>query len=160
MKKILKWFFLLIAVAFIAIQFFGPAKTNPPVDAAKTIQANTQMPPEIAAIITRSCQDCHSHETRWPWYSYVAPASWFLIHHVNDARRHLNFSEWATYTPKRMNKKLEEMGEEVEVGAMPLKSYLFLHPNAKLSPEEVQALIAWTSAERQRLAQTDSLSDK
>ncbi len=152
MKKILKWPALALAALFVAIQFAGPEKTNLPVDTTRTIQANSQIPPEISAIIERACQDCHSHQTRWPLYSYVEPASWFLVDHVNDGRKHLNFSEWASYEPKRMRKKLQEMSEEVEKGAMPLKSYLLLHPDARLSQEDIRQLGAWTAAERQRLA--------
>lgn len=158
MKKFFKWFLAAIGLVFIAIQFFGPMKINPPVDEARSIQANAQLTPEVSAILKRACQDCHSHQTRWPWYSHVAPVSWFLVDHVTDARKELNFSEWASYTPKRMRKKLEEMGEEVEAGAMPLKSYLLLHGDARLSPADARALMAWTAAERQRLAQADSLS--
>ncbi len=153
MKKILKWPTLALAALFAAIQFAGPEKTNPPVEAARTIQVNTQITPEVSAIIARACQDCHSHQTRWPLYSYVEPVSWFLVDHVNDGRKHLNFSEWAAYEPKRMRKKLQEMFEEVEKGAMPLKSYLLLHPEARLSQDDIQQLGAWTAAERQRLAE-------
>jgi cytochrome c553 len=158
MKKILKWSILALAALFVAIQFAGPEKSNPPVEAARTIQANTQITPEVSAIIARACQDCHSHQTRWPLYSYVEPVSWFLVDHVNDGRKHLNFSEWATYEPKRMRKKLQEMFEEVEKGAMPLKSYLLLHPEARLSQDDIQQLGAWTAAERQRLADENNLA--
>jgi len=160
MKKNLQRLLLVLGLALIAMQFFGPEKTNPAVDETKTIAAAAPMPPEVAAILTRACYDCHSHQTRWPWYSNVAPVSWFVIGHVNDARQHLNFSEWATYNPKRMKRKLEEIKEEVEDGAMPLPSYLPLHPAAKLAPEDVQALSAWTIAERERLAPADSLARK
>ncbi|MGH7456687.1 MAG: heme-binding domain-containing protein [bacterium] len=158
MKKILKLTALALAVLFVAIQFAGPEKTNPPVDAAKTIQANTQITPEVAAIIQRACGDCHSHQTQWPLYSYVEPVSWFLVDHVNDGRKHLNFSEWASYEPKRMRKKLQEMFEEVEKGAMPLKSYLLLHPDARLSQDDIQQLGAWAEAERRRLADENNLA--
>jgi hypothetical protein len=158
MKKILKWIALALAALFVAIQFAGPQKTNPPVEATQTIQANSQIPPEVSAIMARACQDCHSHETRWPLYSYVEPVSWFLVDHVNDGRKHLNFSEWAAYEPKRMRKKLQEMSEEVEKGAMPLKSYLLLHPEARLSPEDIRKLGEWTAAERQRLADENNLA--
>lgn len=160
MKKILQRFLLVLGLVFIIIQFFGPAKTNPPVDETKTIAAGGPLPTEIAIVLERACYDCHSNQTRWPWYSNVAPVSWFVIGHVNDARKHLNFSEWATYNPKRMKRKLEEIKEEVEEGAMPLPSYLPLHPDAKLSPEDVQALGAWANAERERLAPADSLAGK
>jgi len=160
MKKILPRILIILGLAFIVIQFFGPEKTNPAVDETKTILASASVPPEVSAILTRACYDCHSHQTRWPWYSNVAPVSWFVIGHVNEARQHLNFSEWATYDPKRMKRKLEEIKEEVEDGAMPLPSYLPLHPDAKLSPEDVRALSAWAVAERQRLAPADSLAGK
>lgn len=158
MKKLFKRLLIILGLVLIVMQFFGPAKTNPAVDATKTIQAATAVPPAVTAIMTRACYDCHSHQTQWPWYSHVAPVSWFVIGHVNDGRRHLNFSEWATYEPKRLKRKLEEIKEEVEDGAMPLKSYLPLHPSAKLSVEDIQTLSAWTVAEHQRLAQLDSLS--
>jgi hypothetical protein len=160
MKKFLQRFLIFLGLAMIAVQFFGPEKTNPAVDETKTITVFAPMPPEVSAVFTRACYDCHSHQTRWPWYSNVAPVSWFVIDHVNDARRHLNFSEWTTYDPKRMKRKLEEIKEEVEDGAMPLPSYLRLHSDAKLSPNDVQALRAWTIAERKRLAEVDSLAEK
>lgn len=158
MKKLFKRLLMILGLVLIVIQFFGPAKTNPAVDATKAIQAATTVPPAVTAIMTRACYDCHSHQTQWPWYSRVAPVSWFVIDHVNDGRQHLNFSEWATYNPKRMKRKLEEIKEEVEDGAMPLKSYVPLHPNAKLSAADIQTLSAWTVAERQRLVQLDSLA--
>ncbi len=160
MKKFLQRLLIFLGLTMIAVQFFGPEKTNPAVDETKTITAFAPMPPEVSAIFTRACYDCHSHQTRWPWYSNVAPVSWFVIDHVNDARRHLNFSEWTAYDPKRMKRKLEEIKEEVEDGAMPLPSYLPLHPDAKLSTNDVQALRAWTIAERERLAEADSLAGK
>ncbi len=158
MKKFLKGVLLALAALFVVMQFFGPAKTNPPVDAAQTIHANTQITPEVAAIIERACADCHSHQTRWPWYSHVEPVSRFLVDHVNDGRKHLNFSEWAAYEPKRMRKKLQEMSEEVEKGAMPLKSYLLLHPEARLSQDDIRKLGEWTAAERQRIAEENNLA--
>lgn len=159
MMRVLKWLLAALVVVFAAMQFFGPAKTNPPVDEAKAIQTNAQMSTEISAIITRACFDCHSHQTQWPWYSSVAPVSWFVINHVNDGRKHLNFSEWGTYNAKRQHNKLEEIGEQVERGEMPLKSYLPLHPDAKLTPEDVDRITAWVAAERQRVAEVHNLVD-
>src|SRR5574341_1387874 len=160
MKKNLKWAAAASVAILAAIQFVGPEKTNPPVDAAQTIQANTQTTPEVAAIINRACRDCHSHQTQWPWHSHLAPVSWYLIDHVNDGRKHLNFSEWATYNPKRMSKKLEEMRDEVEQGAMPLKSYLLVHSEAKLSQDDIQKLGEWATAERQRISQANGLANE
>ena len=126
-SKILKWFALLVVVVLVGLQFVRPARTNPAVDQSQTIHARLQVNPQVAAILDRSCQDCHSNTTRWPWYSNVAPVSWFVIDHVNHGRSHLNLSEWGSLDNRQAGKKLEEMCEEVEDGAMPL-AVLHKHP--------------------------------
>lgn len=150
--KILKWFALLVVVVFVGLQFVRPARTNPAVDQSQTIYARLQVNPQVAAILDRSCQDCHSNTTRWPWYSNVAPVSWFVIDHVNHGRSHMNLSEWGSLDNRQAGKKLEEMCEEVEDGAMPLQSYTNIHWSAKLSPGDVKTLCDWTAAERARIA--------
>jgi cytochrome c551/c552 len=149
-KKILKWAGITLAVAFIVIQFIRPAKTNPPVDEASTLSARLQVTPEVEAILNRSCVDCHSHKTVWPWYSHVAPVSWYLTHDVNEGRRHWNVSNWPT-DPKRSAHRLEEMCEQVEKGEMPLAIYVTMHPTAKLTDADKKTLCDWANAERQRM---------
>jgi len=148
--KVLRWSAVVVALLFLGAQAYRPDRTNPAVDARKTMRANTQMTPEVEAILRRSCNDCHSSETVWPWYSNVAPASWFLQHHVDEGRRELSFSEWATYTKRKRERKLHEMCEQVESGEMPLKSYLPLHPSARLSDEDKRVLCDWTKLEEER----------
>jgi heme-binding protein len=150
--KILKWFALVVAVIFIGLQFVRQARTNPPVDPSQTIYARLQVTPQVAAILDRSCQDCHSNTTRWPWYSNVAPVSWLVIDDVNEGRSHLNLSEWGKLDNRRAAKRLEEICEEVEDGAMPLPSYTWIHRSGKLSPEDVKTLCEWSAAERARIA--------
>ena len=147
-RRILKWLVVVVAVAFLGLQVVRPARTNPSVDQTQTMQAHLQMTPQVAAILDRSCHDCHSNSTRWPWYSNVAPASWFLVDHVNDGRSHLNFSEWGKLDKRQVDKKLEEMCEEVTDKVMPLDSYTWIHRTAILSDEERKALCDWTEAER------------
>lgn len=101
----------------------------------------------------RSCNDCHSNQTRWPWYSNIAPVSWFVINHVNVGRREMNFSDWAQYDADDQQGFLKKICREVKDRAMPLPSYLRLHGEAKLSSEDVKALCDWASTESQRLAQ-------
>ncbi|HKQ08915.1 MAG TPA: heme-binding domain-containing protein [Blastocatellia bacterium] len=149
-KKILKWAGITLAVAFIVSQFIRPAKTNPPVDEASTLSARLQVTPEVEAILNRSCVDCHSHKTVWPWYSNVAPVSWYLTHDVNEGRRHWNVSNWPT-DPKRSAHRLEEMCQQVEKGEMPLAIYVTMHPTAKLTDADKKTLCDWANAERQRL---------
>lgn len=149
-RTILKWLLIVVVALFLIAQIKRPARTNPPVDRAQTIEMHTQMTPEVASILARSCNDCHSHQTAWPWYTNVAPVSWFIVDHVDDGRRHLNFSEWGRGDLRQRRKKLEEMCEEVKDGAMPLSSYTPLHPHAKLSSEDVKALCEWSEAELKR----------
>lgn len=154
MKKILKWALIILGVAFILIQVVRPAKTNPPVDESRTIVSVAQVPAEISAIMERSCNDCHTHKTRWPWYSEIAPVSWYLVHDVNHGREHLNLSDWAAYDKSRALRKLDEICEEVEKGAMPPNAYLLLHPSAKLSDADKKALCEWANRERERINQS------
>ena len=152
-RRVLKWLVVIAICALLALQFVRPARTNPAVDQSQTIQAHLQVPANVGAILDRSCQDCHSNTTRWPWYSNVAPLSWWVIDHVNDGRRHLNFSEWGGYDTRKARKKLEEICDEVKGGSMPMSSYTQIHGSAKLSPEDVKVLCEWSAAELARIAQ-------
>ena len=150
LKKVLKLSALVTALLFLGAQAYRPDRTNPPVDESKTMRANTRMTPEVERILDRSCRDCHSSETAWPWYSNVAPASWFLKRHVEEGRRELSFSEWATYSKRKRERKLHEICRQVESGEMPLKSYLPLHPEAVLSDEDKRLLCGWARQEEER----------
>ena len=152
MRKILKWIAIVLVIIFVGLQFIRPAKTNPPIDQAQTIEAHTQMTPQVTAILDRSCNDCHSNKSKWPWYSNVAPASWLVIGHVNDARKAMNLSEWGKRDPDRQSKKLQQICDEVTDGGMPLSTYTPLHPGSKLSAADVKTLCDWANSERQRMA--------
>jgi hypothetical protein len=108
--------------------------------------------PQVVAILDRSCNDCHSNKTRWPWYSNVAPVSWFVIDHVIEGRENMNYSEWGKYSQRDNDVLLRQMCREVRGGAMPLSSYTPLHPGSKLSVEDVKTLCDWTDAERARIS--------
>lgn len=153
MKKVLKWSVVVLALVFLGAQAYRPDRTNPAVDERQTLRANTQLTPEVAAIFERSCKDCHSNETTWPWYSHVSPVSWFLKNHIEEGRRELSFSEWATYAKRKRERKLHEICEQVESGNMPLSSYLPLHPSARLSDDDKRRICEWTQLEEGR--QTD-----
>jgi Haem-binding domain len=152
MVRVLKIIIIVLVVLFLGIQVVRPARTNPPVNESQTIFARTQMTPQVAEILTRSCNDCHSNKTVWPWYTNVAPISWWLSNHVNSGRHILNYSEWGRLERDRQDRKLRQICDEVEDGAMPLSSYLPMHPKARLSEEDKKILCDWTAAERERLA--------
>jgi hypothetical protein len=134
-----------LLVVGVAIQLYRPARTNPAGDPATSLTAAAPVPSEVAAVLKRSCYDCHSSETRWPWYSNVAPVSWGVIGHVNEARGHFNFSEWGNYSPARRATILENICDEVREGGMPLASYLLLHWDARLSHADRKAICGWAT---------------
>ena len=129
---------LIAAGTFLALQLVPLPRTNPPVEGALSA------PPEVQTILDRSCADCHSHATLWPWYAHVAPISWLLVYDVHEGREHMNLSNWQKYSPKRQRNKTREIWEQVEEGEMPLPPYLWLHPNAKLSEAERETLQRWS----------------
>ncbi len=119
-----------------------------PIDRSRPpVESEVDAPAEVRTLLKRSCYDCHSHQTRWPWYGYVAPVSWLLAYDVREAREELNLSTWGRYSKKKQAKKREEMWEEVSEGHMPLWYYLPLHPEARLSAADRDTLRAWATAE-------------
>jgi hypothetical protein len=125
------------ALFVAALQLVPVDRANPPV------ASDLPAPAPVAEILRRSCYDCHSHETRWPWYAWVAPASWKVAYDVGEARAELNFSTWRSYRPDKRARLLEDVLEEIEEGSMPPRSYALLHPDAPLSAEERETLRAW-----------------
>ena len=132
-----------LTVVIILIQFIRVDKTNPPVDAQQDFIAITKPPVEIVTLLKTACYDCHSNETVYPWYFNIAPLSWWAKDHVNDGRKHLNYSIWSTYNEERKTHKLDEMYGEVEEDQMPMASYSLMHREAKLSTEERITLVNW-----------------
>jgi hypothetical protein len=133
----LKITLIVLAVIIIAIQFIPVNRTNPPVTA--TLDA----PIAVMSVLKNSCYDCHSHETKWPWYSYIAPVSWLVSSDVKEARSHLNFSEWGNLSRKDVAKMKEEIWKEIEKEGMPLWNYTILHPEANLSQEDKSLIKDW-----------------
>lgn len=151
LKKIIKIALIVVAAAFLVGQFIRPDFSNPPVVASETLSASTDVPPDVQAVLSRSCSDCHSNETRYPWYSKVTPFNWFLADHIENGRKEMNLSVWNTYTPKKKMKKLEEVCEQVEQAEMPLPSYLWIHREAVLAEGDAALLCTWAKAESARI---------
>ena len=139
---------LVLVAGACAIQLVRPARTNPPTDPARTLMAVTHAPVEVQSVLQRGCRDCHSHDTRWPWYSNVAPISWLVIDDVNHGRRHFNYSDWAQYDRDKIPQLLKDICEQTRKGDMPLSTYLWMHTDARLSDREVSVLCDWSDAER------------
>ncbi len=151
MKKILKIIAIILCVGFVAIQFYQPSKINPPIVTAETLEATTEVSETIHAILIRSCNDCHSNETVYPWYSNISPFSWLLAEHIEEGRRELNFSVWNTYSAKKKRHKLDEVCEQITSGVMPYDQYLWIHRDALLSPEDKKLLCDWAETEKAKI---------
>ena len=138
LKKFLVGIVVAVVVFVIALQLvpYGHAHTNPPVQAEPRWDS-----PQTRELAKRVCFDCHSNETVWPWYSNIAPVSWLIQHDVDEGLSRLNFSEW-----NRPQREARNAARQIQRGAMPLSNYLMMHPSAKLSSEEAQALIRGLNA--------------
>jgi Haem-binding domain len=137
MRRRARWIVVVAALLLVGIQAVPLERTNPPGGASFTA------PKPVADALQRSCFDCHSNHTAWPWYSRWAPVSWLVVHDVREGREKLNFSTWQDLAPARKARKRREAVEEIEKGSMPPWSYTLMHAEARLTPEEKAALKAW-----------------
>ena len=142
MRKLAKLSPILFVSVFIGMQFVR----TPGASKSSTAGTHTteMINPQVGKILDRSCQDCHSNRTAWPWYSHVAPASWVISKHVNKGREMLDFSEWANQPPAANERML--ICDAVSDGRMPLPEYTVIHRNARLSKLDVELICEWAAA--------------
>lgn len=146
--------FLLVLLGLLAVaQFIRPVKNESAGTSPDDITARYPVPPKVAALLRQACYDCHSNNTHYPWYAAVQPVGWWLAWHVNDGKRHLDFSAFATYPAKRAKSKLGEIADEVDQRSMPLKSYTWMHPAARLTPEEIRLITDWAEGLQDGIAE-------
>ena len=143
MKKPIRYALYSIGAVLVIIQFFRIDKSAPSVNPQDDFLTLTQAPTEVAQLVRSACYDCHSYETKYPWYSNVAPISWWVKQHINEGREHLNYNLYGSYSPKKQAHKVEESIEAIRDGWMPLDSYTWNHPEARLSPQQRVMLADW-----------------
>lgn len=139
MGRIFKVFFVLILIALIGIQFINVERTNP------VVTADLKAPVAIKELLVKSCYDCHSNQTEWPWYSYVAPVSWLVANDVAEGRKHLNFSDWEKLPGRKKEELKKEIWEEVRDDNMPMTIYTYTHPEAKLDFTQKNLIKQWAT---------------
>ena len=143
-----------LLIAGLGAQLVPLARTNPPVIPDRTLEANLVVAPQVMSILDRSCRDCHSNQTQWPWYSYVAPLSWKVVADVHKARAVMNFSDCTDSAGTKLEKAfglLMASCSDVTVGRMPKPEYVFMHSKAALQEADVKQFCAWTASEGSRL---------
>jgi hypothetical protein len=156
MKKILKIFSVLLVLAFIIIQFINrPEKTSSNEITEDDITRQANLPSDVEKIMKRSCYDCHSNQTVWPWYSNIAPVSWLVEKDVREGRKDMNFSTWGKLSDNKKSKLLSEICDLISENEMPLPVYLIMHSEAKLSDEDKKKLCDWASAELKKYEKED-----
>ncbi len=141
MSRRLKQAGVVFVIVFAAAQLVRPDRTNPATDVNRTIKAHVGTASGLPAVLDRSCRDCHSNGTVWPWYTRVAPVSWAMAYGVTAGRKAVNFSEWGAYQPERRQRLLAESCQDASKGKMP-GPWTLLHPEAKLSTQDVETICA------------------
>jgi hypothetical protein len=137
-----------LLVLFLVIQAIQPAKNRGSAAGPKDIASVMQVPGDVMTVMKKSCYDCHSDSTNYPWYDNITPVNWWVAHHINEGKRELNFTVFGDYNTRRKAKKLDESAEQIEKDEMPMQSYLIMHGDAKLSEVQKKLLIDWFKAAR------------
>ncbi len=149
--KIVKKILIGLLVILVAIQFFHPKRNLAPEPAPTSIASIYPTGDSVSTILKKACYDCHSNNTRYPWYANIQPVAWWLSDHINEGKSELNFDEFATYNPRRQYNKLDEAIDQVKKGEMPLTSYTLIHTDARLTDAEKYTLTAWAGSIRHTL---------
>lgn len=147
LKRILKYTAIILVLTLLVIQIIRPEKNNS-ADDSFHISKNYPLSNEVNAILKTACNDCHSNNTEYPWYSGIQPIGWWLAEHVEDGKKHLNLSNFLKYPLHRQFHKLEEIEEVLAENEMPLSSYTIIHRDANLDKSQKELLVHWSKALR------------
>jgi Haem-binding domain len=150
MKKIIRITLIILLVILIIIQFIRPAK-NTSGNMANDITTKYAVPDNVMHTLKIACYDCHSNHSEYPWYWNFQPVAWFMNGHIEDGKQRLNFSDFISYNIGKQYKKLEEIGDEVKSGDMPITSYKLIHADARLSYQQRAAIESWVTATRKEI---------
>jgi len=151
MRKIIRITLITLTAALVLIQFIRPQKNISEAIDANDITSKYGIPDEVQHVLKVSCYDCHSNNTRYPWYWQIQPVTWFMNMHITDAKRDLNFSSFASYPIWKQYKLFDDINKEVKNGDMPLKSYTFIHRDAILRDSQKLAIANWTLSSRNEI---------
>ena len=153
--QLIKRLALVLLVVFLAIQFIRPVRNINPAVLSTDITKLVSVPEKVSAILKHSCYDCHSNNTRYPWYMNIQPMGWVMADHIKDGKKDLNFSEFGSYSLRKQTNKLSAIEDVLQENEMPLSSYLILHRSAKLSDADKQLIVAWVAAAKETIDKKD-----
>ena len=150
--KILKKILLLLLAVFVIAQFFGPEKNAGEITSIEGFLAETNPPENVKMVLKETCFDCHSSVTHYPWYSSITPVNYWMAGHIDHGKEELNLSKWEGYSLKKKDHKFDELIEMIENKEMPLPSYTWTHTEAKLTDDQIDAVITWAKGVRLKLS--------
>ena len=139
--NIIGWLSVIVVAVVLAIQFIPVERNVSTVPAGQSFEKTEKVPANVAAILKVSCYDCHSNNTRYPWYSELQPGAWFMARHIKKGKEELNLDEFNNYSKRRKKAKIKSIISQIEKDEMPLKSYRMMHGNARLSADEKKELL-------------------
>ena len=146
--KIYKKILLGLLFVFIVIQFIRPTKNAGDELLATDITRTIKVPDSIVNVFKTSCFDCHSNNTRYPWYVNIQPMGWLMANHIKEGKANLNFSEFGTYSKRKQANKLRAIAKSINDGSMPISSYTIMHTDSKLNEENKKLISDWVAHER------------
>jgi len=144
--RIIKTILIILLIGLVVFQLFGTKKNAAPGPFPNDISTLYPVPANVQTILKKACNDCHSNNTRYPWYNHIQPVAWWLRSHINEGKRELNFNEFASYKPSKQYHKIDAVIKEVKKGDMPLGSYTIIHTDARLTDDEKSTITGWAQS--------------
>ncbi len=154
MRLYIKILLALLAV-FVAIQFIQPSRNRTSETLSTDITKTINVPGNVLNVFQKACYDCHSNNTRYPWYVNIQPMGWIMAYHIKNGKGNLNFSEFGSYSKRKQANKLRAIGKSIQEGSMPISSYTLMHTDAKLSKENKELIMDWVTKTRDSLLATN-----
>lgn len=142
---------MVLLAALVIIQFIHPKKNKSEENQPNFIGNTFPVPADVKSILAKACNDCHSNNTKYPWYTNIQPLHWFMDKHIRGGKKEMNLDEYTSRSLRYQYKKMDDLKEQIKEGEMPLDSYTWMHKNAKLTEEEKNKLIAWADGIRDTL---------
>jgi hypothetical protein len=148
---------LIVIAVLVIIQFIRPTRNISTTESSNAIAKHYQVPDTINNMMKVACNDCHTNNTRYPWYTNIQPVGWWMQWHVNEGKKHVNYEEFASYAPKKQYKKMEETAELVKKDEMPLNSYLWIHHDAKLTAAQKDLFNNWATQLQEKIRKDNNI---
>lgn len=155
-RRVVKKILITLILVFIIMQFFQPDKNNNGGNLSNDITTEVPMPDTVQRLFVLACYNCHSNNTRYPWYSNIQPVGWWLKDHIDEGKSELNFNEFAAYETRKQLKMLKKIKRSIQENWMPLGSYTWMHAEARLNATQKKIIIEWVDNAEAKISSRDN----